>query len=170
MKLKKLKGFTLVELIVVIAIIGVLAAILVPSMIGYVKKAKVTTANSTAKSFHDAVQVAITELDIQGFTFDSSTDGTTYVYSYAPGKATTTPKAEGSQNYLEYIIVEYSDAFLDYVGSAKAGSSGQLTAQYTIKGKDCIAAYICDGTYSGGYPTQATVDTYNTFTIYDALG
>ena len=34
--LKAKKGFTLVELIVVIAIIGVLAAILVPTMLGYV--------------------------------------------------------------------------------------------------------------------------------------
>ena len=34
------KGFTLIELIVVIAIIGVLAALLVPVMVGYVAKAK----------------------------------------------------------------------------------------------------------------------------------
>ena len=38
MKKSNQKGFTLVELVVVIAIIGILAAILVPTMMNYVKK------------------------------------------------------------------------------------------------------------------------------------
>ena len=65
-KLKAKKGFTLVELIVVIAIIGVLAAILVPTMLGYVENSRITSADQIAKTIKDAAQVAATEMDTQG--------------------------------------------------------------------------------------------------------
>ncbi len=73
-KLKAKKGFTLVELIVVIAIIGVLAAILVPTMLGYVTSSRVTSANSTAASIKNNIDTFLTNCDTAGYGMKQSSD------------------------------------------------------------------------------------------------
>ncbi|MGN0648297.1 MAG: type II secretion system protein [Oscillospiraceae bacterium] len=65
---RRTKGFTLIELIVVIAVIGVLAAILVPAMLGYIKKSKQTQANENARVIYEQLMLSAVELDAQGIT------------------------------------------------------------------------------------------------------
>ncbi len=56
---RKEKGFTLVEMIIVIAIIGILATLLVPSIMHFVKKARLTAAIGDAKVIKSAVESSL---------------------------------------------------------------------------------------------------------------
>lgn len=66
MNSKNKKGFTLVELVVVIAIIGILAAILVPTMMSYIKKARLKAANANAKLVFTTAKTKATECLAEG--------------------------------------------------------------------------------------------------------
>lgn len=59
--MKKKKGFSLIELIVVLAIFAILTAILIPSWGYFIRRSKVRTANAKARIIFNAAQAACTE-------------------------------------------------------------------------------------------------------------
>lgn len=62
-------GFTLVELIVVIAILGILAGIAVPAYSGYIKKANEATDYAQLDAIKTAVVFAYTDAHVNDATF-----------------------------------------------------------------------------------------------------
>ena len=175
--LKAKKGFTLVELVVVIAIIGVLAAILIPTMIGVVQDANITSADSTASQIktqattfltkadstfkeplkgNDAVSGAIASFTVSttgGTTTWATTTGTTAVGQFGGGsKVTWSNGTDKERDFCKFM----ADVLRDF----KDG-----TVEIAIKDCSIIGVAVVPGT-TGTTPGTAVADwNAGTFTF-----
>ena len=82
-KLKKLKGFTIIELLVVVAIISVLASIGVPAAMTWIRDSKITKANSNAQLVYTAAQDYLTQQEIKNVSLNPGTGTSNYIYCAA---------------------------------------------------------------------------------------
>lgn len=137
------KGFTLIELIVVIAIIGVLAAILVPAMLGWVKKSKIQAANADAKTIMTNINAGLEELDEEGTIDTSGWNLTWYDNNIVTAGNTTVP-------------ADLLNAASFYGDTIKSG-------KYSIYLKQgvAIACVTKSGKYYGTYPAVLTNKNYD---------
>lgn len=77
------KGFSLVELIIVIAIMVILVAVLAPQYLKYVEKSRVSTDTQTTVEFINALQVLAADPDVM---LDQDTAGTKYTVTCGNGE------------------------------------------------------------------------------------
>lgn len=97
-KLRKNEGFTLIELMIVVAIIGILAAIAIPNFLNYQCKAKQSEAKQSLGTIAKAQEAYFSEFDAyasQTGAIGFATKGNArYTYSLLPNGNTYTATAD----------------------------------------------------------------------------
>lgn len=165
MKKSNKKGFTLVELVVVIAIIGVLAAILVPSMMGYVKKSRLKTANSNAKSAYNAIATFVADQETKGEPVVFTGTGTNVLaagsYDCKTGPANTTALADKVHKICYDTLGENGkEAGIAFVGGANINGKDTFFVQWKKTASDDMIGQYPDAVADVDAAQSATWGTY----------
>lgn len=142
---RKLKGFTIIELMVVIAIIAVLASIGVPAALTWVRDAKVRDANEEARLLYSAVQDYLTELEIKNVDLKTGSTNDMILYSCSYD--------DTLKNYVD------SSATKDKVASYGAFYSG-ADMNGAVKGKAIDFSDALTENFEGVWIAKINMDTY----------
>mgnify|MGYP001133182482 CR=1 FL=1 len=137
-------GFTLVELIVVLVILGVLAAFAVPALTGYIDSAKEKQAVSEAQAcvMTATRQGAQNYALVQNASITGKSDGADALTSWAGTLTNEVPTVTGG----DVALTEGSGQYLLHVNNPPAGSTATTTiaadagVKGTVQGMTCNAS------------------------------
>lgn len=140
--MNKNKGFSLVELIVVVAIMAVLVGILAPAYLSYVEKTRRGTDENTAEEVRHTVEMTCAEINV----YDEWCNGGTI--SYTNGAVIAAQGISGKNNFKESMEDIYANKKFDLKSKKYKGKTYTVTIGAATSNSGTGAALTVTGAWS----------------------
>jgi type IV pilus assembly protein PilA len=132
MKKMNNKGFSLVELIIVIAIMAILAGAIAPALIRYIDKSRKSNDVTSCKAIKTAVETALGNESIYEFLTNNGTGGLTTI-EILPGKTVTNAGVTTDYMVITGCTVDTANGMDANIGTITAKEIGTNIGEKTPK-------------------------------------
>ena len=167
---KNRRGFTLIELIVVLVILAVLASLLIPALTGYIDRAKRDQVVAETRMLHEAVQIVAGEAYASNEWQSDKTISSLMTIASKSGKKVTNPNDTGSyelfqSRYSEIVKLAEVPSLTDGTGSffAITDTKGAVHCILYNTGRGLLGAYFRETGEYKVYDEQKNIDNYTTW-------